>query len=40
MPRKKVNKSARTGQFVSNRQVKRSPSTTYRQTVKKSRKRK
>ena len=32
----KVNKSAVTGKFVSNAQVKRSPSTTYVQTVKKS----
>lgn len=29
-----VNKSARTGRFVSNRQVARSPRTTYKQTVK------
>lgn len=31
-----VNKSAVTGRFVSNAQVKRSPNTTYVQTVKKS----
>jgi hypothetical protein len=30
-----VNKSAKTGQFVSNAQVKKSPSTTYQQTVTK-----
>lgn len=35
MPRK-VNKSAKSGRFVSNRQVKRSPSTTYQQSVRKS----
>lgn len=40
MPRRTVNKSARTGQFVSNRHVKRSPNTTYQQTVGKSRKKK
>lgn len=34
MPRK-VNKSAKTGKFVSNKAVKKSPSTTYKQTVKK-----
>jgi hypothetical protein len=33
---KKVNKSAKTGKFVTNRAVKKSPSTTYKQTVKKS----
>ena len=32
----KVNKSAVTGRFVSKAQVKRSPKTTYVQTVKKS----
>lgn len=32
----KINKSAITGRFVSNAQVKRSPKTTYGQTVKKS----
>ena len=32
----KINKSAITGRFVSNAQVKRSPKTTYVQTVKKS----
>lgn len=32
----KVNKSAVTGRFVSNAQVKRSPKTTYVQTIKKS----
>ena len=31
---KQVNKSAKTGKFVSNKQVKKSPSTTYKQTVK------
>ncbi len=30
-----VNKSATSGRFVSNRQVSRSPKTTYKQTVKK-----
>lgn len=35
----KVNKSAVTGRFVSNAQVKRSPKTTYVQTVKKSKRR-
>ena len=35
MPTRKVNKSAKSGKFVSNRQVKRSPSTTYKQTVRK-----
>ena len=30
-----VNKSAKTGEFVSNKQVKNSPSTTYTQTVTK-----
>ena len=34
---KKVNKSARTGRFVSNATVKKNPSTTYKETVKKSR---
>lgn len=33
----KVNKSAVTGKFVSNQQVKSSPKTTYVQTVNKSR---
>lgn len=32
---KTVNKSACTGKFVSNRTVKNSPKTTYKQTVKK-----
>lgn len=31
----KVNKSAKTGRFVKTSTVKKSPSTTYRQTVKK-----
>lgn len=30
---KSVNKSAKTGQFVTNAAVKKSPSTTYQQTV-------
>lgn len=30
-----VNKSAVSGRFVSNRQVARSPNTTFRQTIKK-----
>lgn len=34
MPRK-VNKSAKTGRFVKNSTVKKSPSTTYKQTIKK-----
>jgi hypothetical protein len=34
---KTVNKSAKNGQFVSNKQVKSSPNTTYKQTVKKGR---
>ena len=38
MPKSTVIKSAKTGRFVSKRQEKRSPSTTYRQTVKRSRK--
>lgn len=33
MAKRTVNKSARTGRFVSNRQVTRSPKTTYKQTV-------
>lgn len=40
MPPKKVNKSAKDGQFVSKGALKRSPSTTYKQTVKKSGKKK
>lgn len=32
-PTKTVNKSAVTGRFVSNQQVKKSPSTTFKQTV-------
>ena len=32
---KTVNKSASTGKFVSNKSVKNSPKTTYKQTVKK-----
>jgi hypothetical protein len=40
MPRKKttktVNKSAKTGRFVSNSTVQKNPRTTYKQTVKKS----
>lgn len=35
-PRPTVNKSAINGRFVSDRQVARSPKTTYKQTVKKS----
>ena len=35
MPKPTVNKSSVTGKFVSNRQVSRSPKTTYKQTVKK-----
>jgi hypothetical protein len=31
----KVNKSAKTGKFVSNTTVKKNPSTTYRQTTRK-----
>lgn len=30
---KTVNKSAKTGQFVTEKQVQKSPSTTYKQTV-------
>ena len=33
MAKRSVNKSAVTGRFVSNRQVARSPKSTYRQTV-------
>lgn len=33
MAKRTVNKSAVTGRFVSNRQVARSPKTTYKQTV-------
>ena len=33
MAKRTVNKSATTGRFVSNRQVARSPKTTYKQTV-------
>ena len=36
MPPKKVNKSAKTGKFVTKGAIKKSPSTTYKQTVKKS----
>jgi hypothetical protein len=32
---RKVNKSAKTGRFVKNSTVKKNPSTTYKQTVKK-----
>jgi len=32
---KTVNKSSKTGKFVSNSTVKKNPSTTYKQTVKK-----
>lgn len=35
MPAKKVNKSADTGKFVSNKKIKSSPKTTYQQTVPK-----
>jgi hypothetical protein len=38
MASRKVNKSAKTGKFVKDSTVKKSPSTTYRQTVKKPRK--
>ena len=34
--KKTVNKSAKTGRFVTDNTVKKSPSTTYKQTVKKS----
>lgn len=34
MPRK-VNKSSKTGRFIKNSTVKKNPSTTYKQTVKK-----
>ena len=30
-----VNKDARTGRFVSNKEIERRPATTYKQTVKK-----
>ena len=40
MPKRTVIKSAKSGRFVSKRQEKRSPSTTYRQTVKSGRKKK
>lgn len=40
MPTRKVNKSAKTGRFVKTTTVKKSPSTTYRQTVKKGGKKK
>ena len=40
MATRKVNKSAETGQFVKGSTVKKSPSTTYTQTVKKSGKKK
>ena len=33
MANRSVNKSAVTGRFVSNRQIARSPKTTYKQTV-------
>ena len=33
MPKPKVNKSAVSGRFVSDRQMTRSPKTTYKQTV-------
>lgn len=33
MPKSTVNKSAVTGRFVSNRQVSRSPKTTYKQVI-------
>ena len=35
-PKKTVNKSAKTGKFVKSSTVKKSPSTTYKQTVRKS----
>ena len=34
--KKTVNKSAKTGKFVKDSMVKKSPSTTYKQTIKKS----
>lgn len=34
-PKTKVNKSAASGRFASDRQVARSPKTTYKQSVKK-----
>lgn len=34
MATKTVNKSAKTGRFVSNQKVKSAPATTYKQTVK------
>lgn len=40
MAKRTVNKSAKTGRFVSNRQVKRSPNTTYKLTVQSSCKKK
>ena len=36
MPPKKVNKSAKTGKFVTTCTLKKNPSTTYKQTIKKS----
>jgi hypothetical protein len=38
MAKRSVNKLAVSGRFVSNRQVSRSPKTTYKQTVKKGKK--
>lgn len=38
MAKSSVNKSAVTGRFVSNRQVARSPKTTYKQSVSKGKK--
>ena len=38
MPKSSVNKSAKTGKFVSNRQVAKNPQTTYKQTVKRPKK--
>ena len=38
MAKRSVNKSAVSGRFVWNRQVSRSPKTTYKQTVKKGKK--
>lgn len=40
MPKSSVTKSAKTGRFVTKRAAKRSPSTTYVQTVKKGGKKK
>lgn len=34
MTEKKINKSAKDGKFVSNKEIKKNPDTTYQQTVK------